>query len=113
MAKSRQHIIAGIMDQLNPLVESCDSVSYEEDKGFSETQLKIAKRFIELMGSADKAREIVDKVDECQECLGIVDDHAESDSSMIDQMAGMLPSSADLPMGLSNLYNSSASNQRM
>lgn len=142
MARNQQQMIAGLMDRLNPLVESplvgamtmgdnsslrddhsmgndTESVagflsepSYEnhdEDEGhFNATQLKIAKRFVELMGGADKARAAIDKVDECEDCLDLIDDdrmRADSESSMISKMAGMLPGTPDLPMGLSNLYN--------
>lgn len=96
---------------------SCDTNSCEEEEPFSEFQLKVAKRFIELMGGADRARSVVDKVDECEDCLGLVDDDDDirdgHDSSVIQKISGMLPGSPDLPMELSNLYNPSAGGPTM
>lgn len=90
----------------------CDNGgSGDEEDGFTATQLKIAKRFIELMGGADRAREAVDKVDEYTEALDLIDDQpaeAETGLAAISKMAGMLPEMPDLPMGLANLYNPSA-----
>lgn len=86
----------------------------EEQEGFTATQLKIAKKFVELMGGADKAREAIDKIDECEECLDLVDDSENADAAMIDKMASMMPVLPDLPMmskGQSNfsaLYNPNA-----
>lgn len=154
--RSQQHIIAGLMDRLDPMVESptlagmssmmaggsagtrgdstldngvedeatvllaepCDNGDCDEDDdgSFNEFQLRVAKRFIELMGSADKARAVIDKVDECEECLGLIDDddiRDDHDASMIQKISSMLPGLPDLPMELSNLYNPSANNQSM
>ncbi len=145
MARTKQQLIAGFMDRLDPMVESTSTSSMSGlmgggmgstrddatldsgmgepadvlvepdtdtemdggEEGFTEFQIKVAKRFIEIMGGADKARAVVDKVDECEECLGIVDDDM-GDENTIGQMAGMMPGSPDLPMELSNLYNQSA-----
>lgn len=82
--------------------------SEPEEPQYSELELKIANRFIELVGGAERARELISKCDECNECLGLVDD--ESDS--IEGVAAMMPVSADLPTGrgmeMSALYNPSA-----
>ncbi len=152
MARSKQQMIAGLMDRLDPMVESSpmghmasmmgggggsalhddnsaldvdgesttvilsEPESDEEEGQFNATQLRIAKRFIDLMGGADKARAAVDKVDEGEEFLGLIDDddvRSDSDSSMISKMAGMLPGTPDLPMELSNLYNPAAGGSSM
>ncbi len=93
----------------------------EERGGFTAKDLKIAKRFVELMGGADRAREIVDKVDECQDCLELIDDEEvqKRDGSAIEHMAGFMPSTPDLPMlgkaahGMSALYNPDAGHVAM
>lgn len=90
------------------------SVSYAEQKpeGFNEQELRMAKHFVELMGSADRARDAISKVDECLDCLGLVDD--ECDQSTIDNLADAVPSSPDMPtnvrkaLDLSTLYNDAA-----
>ena len=97
------------MDDGNDMMTMGNDEPTEDDElGFTSQQLKIAKRFVELMGGADKARAAIDKVDECDECLDMVDDDQEGDSEAIERMAGMLPSQPDLPMALSNMYNPSA-----
>ncbi len=92
--------------------EECEGGYCEDgDTNFTEQHLRLAKRFIELMGGADRAREVLDKVDDCEDCLGLIDDNqsaADSDSAAIEKMAGMLPNLPDLPMALSNLYNPGA-----
>lgn len=93
-----------------PICDNGDCGNDEND-GFTATQLKIAKRFVDLMGGAERAREAVDKVDEYTEALDLIDDEP-SESGLggdaISKMAGMLPERPDLPMGLANLYNPSA-----
>ncbi len=148
MSRNQQKLIAGLMDRLDPMVESpsmtgvstmmgggsaatrddstledssatviltepdCETGDCDEGDNFSEFQLRVAKRFIDLMGGADKARAAVDKVDECEDCLGLVDDEDQvrdnHDSSVIEQISGMLPGLPDLPMELSSLYNPAA-----
>lgn len=94
----------------------CDNGDYgEEPEGYSESELKIAKRFVELIGGCDRARELLDKVAECEECLGLLDDEGSgSDENTIQKMAVMMPLQPDLPtsvkngMDLASLYNPSA-----
>lgn len=149
-SRTQQQIIAGLMDRLDPLVESPSMTSMstmmgssstrddatlddgetttvilaepeascdgEDGEKLSEFQLKVTKRYLELMGGADRARMAIDKVDECEECLGLIDDddvRDDSDASMISKMAGMLPGLPDLPMELSNLYNPAAGGSSM
>jgi hypothetical protein len=94
-----------------------DNDDLEDDsEGYTAQELKLAKRFIELVGSADRARELVDKVDDCEDCLQLIDDRESErrDLSQIEKMAGLLPDLPDLPMAtravtdLSTLYNPSA-----
>lgn len=93
----------------------CDQ---NEQEGYTEEELKLAKRFSELVGGPDRAREILDKVADCEECLDLVDDEPEegssgfgSDEEAITHLASMMPDSPDLPtsfknnMNLSSLYN--------
>ena len=80
----------------------------EDQPEFTELELKIATRFIELVGGAEKARDLINKCDECQECLGLVADDGES----IENIANIIPSNSDLPTprgaDMSSLYNPSA-----
>ncbi len=152
MARSQQQVIAGLMDRIDPMVESPSMTgmssmmgggsaatrddgmlddtesttvilsepecgSDDEEGNLNEFQLRVAKRFIDLMGGADRAHAAIDKVDECEDCLGLIDDEddddqirSDHDSSMIEKISGMLPGLPDLPMELSNLYNPSAGN---
>lgn len=86
----------------------CDSTEPEEPE-FTELELKLARRFIELVGGAERARDLVNKCDECAECLGLVDD---TDTDTIESMAAVIPSDVDLPtprgVDISTLYNPNA-----
>lgn len=68
----------------------CDQETAEQT--FSERDLKIAKRFIELIGGADRAKELIEKVVECEECLGLVDDNEN-----INAFANSMPEYPDMP----------------
>lgn len=81
--------------------------SDQEEPRFTELELKITSRFMELVGGPERARELINKCDECQECLGIGDDV--SDDSSIKGIAAVMPYESDLPatrgMDISALYN--------
>ena len=76
----------------------------EDQNGYTEEELSITKRFIELIGGAERARELVDKVADCEDCLGIIDDNEapQSDDSVIGRMADIMPDMPDLPSALYN-----------
>jgi hypothetical protein len=104
--------------EMMEIVTGGGGLEEEEPEGFTSKELKIAKRFVELMGGADRARDALDKVDECMECLDIIDDKPQDeegmDASMIERLAGLMPMLPDLPtsaknkMDLSTLYNPNA-----
>lgn len=76
---------------------------------FSDTELKLAKRFIDILGSVERAQNLLDKVSECEECLGMIDDDEETDNSddaaVIGMISNAVPSSPDMPMNMSSQYN--------
>lgn len=82
----------------------------QEGPEFSELELRLANRFLELIGGAERARDVINKCEECNECLGLTDDDSEEGS--IDNIAAMIPSSSDLPTArgtsMSTLYNPNA-----
>lgn len=85
--------------------------SDENRDGYTPEELRITKRYIELMGSAERARELVDKVDECEDCLDIIDDQPDD----ITKLASTMPHSPDFPTtygagSAKSLYNRSAIN---
>ncbi len=84
----------------------------EQQEGYGEGELRLAKRFVELVGSAERARELVDKVDECQECLEIIEP---DDSEAIAQIGDATPMTPDLgmmnPTGMASQYNPGAGGQ--
>lgn len=67
-----------------------------EDNGdcqeYSEEELQLAKQFIELVGDAERARELVDKALDCEECLGMIDDEEN-----IEFLASIMPDTPDMP----------------
>lgn len=88
----------------------------EEEKPTTE-QLKITKRFVELVGGMENARTLLDKLDECDDCIDLLDDEGieHHETGMISQMAELVPDLPDLPtmnsLSLSALYNPSAMNK--
>ncbi len=66
---------------------------------YCEEELQLAKRFIELVGDGDRAKELVAKVLDCEDCLGIIDDEMKT-SQDISDIADQTPESMDLPTGL-------------
>lgn len=85
--------------------------SYGEQSGpeepqFTELELKVANRFLELVGGVERARKLINKCDECQECLDMV-----TDDQIISQVADSVPLDIDTPtygQDISALYNPSA-----
>jgi len=83
---------------------------YDECDGVSSEVLDLARELVIQAGSADKAREVIDKVDEVMDLLdGVVDDGAETD--VIAQFANSLPDEPDLPnnrhneMGMTAMFD--------
>lgn len=84
----------------------------QEDEGFTEQELKLAKRFVELIGGTDRARYAIEKIDECDDCLDLIDDEEDQISSFADSMPDLpdLPTALQNNLNLSSLYNPSAIN---
>jgi hypothetical protein len=89
------------------------------DSGITALELRLATRFAELVGGTKRAKEIIDKVSECQQTLGVDEQIAQIDTERINAMADMMPFDADLPTqrsagmprqasDFSSLYNPSA-----
>jgi len=115
MSKTMQRIISEMMTSVEYNNCNQDGECIEQNGGYTEQDnecteqdLKLTKRFIELIGGIDRARMLLDKVDECEDCLGLIDD--ENDESVIDKIAAIVPTLPDLPSGvdLSMLYNPNA-----
>ena len=81
-----------------------------EEPQFTDLELRIARRFLELVGGIERARDLISRCDECEECLGIIDDD-EMDQQTISGVANMMPDEVDMPTNskdMSSLYNPSA-----
>lgn len=81
------------------------------DDEFTDDELRLAKQFIDSIGSVDRASELLSKVESCEDCLGLVGD---DDDDIINDIATMIPSDVDMPNSIHNMnhlgamYNSSA-----
>jgi len=83
----------------NPMSMGFGEEEYEEEEyeeEFSAEELKLGERYIELAGGADRARELLDKVEECGECVGLVGDESDGINGISDAMPGL----PDLPTGI-------------
>jgi hypothetical protein len=65
----------------------------EEYEEFSAEELQLGERYVELAGGADRARELLNKVEECGECIGMADDEGDQIEGISDAMPGL----PDLP----------------
>lgn len=65
----------------------------EENCGFTEEDYAIAKEFVEQIGGAERARELIDKLDDCYECLDLVP----AEQEQIDDIAAHMPDEVDFP----------------
>jgi hypothetical protein len=66
----------------------------------SPVDLRLAKRFIELVGSPERAHELIDKCSNCLTVLGVDDET--NDAQQVEQIASMTPDSPDQPAGFAN-----------
>lgn len=65
---------------------------------FDEEELLIAKRFIELVGGPERAKNLLDKVTDCAECLGILGDGDDAELNEIEVIGQSTPMAPDLPL---------------
>ena len=70
-----------------------DNVDQRITGVLSDEHLDLAKRYIELAGGIENARDLLDKLEECGECLGVESDDAET----IEGIGDTMPSMPDLP----------------
>lgn len=98
--------------------ESYEQTPQDSDK-YTALELRLAARFVELVGGSERACDLIKKIKEVQEVLDPDRQSAASDSQNIDAIAGLVPSDVDLPTGreqgsfkamanLSSLYNPNA-----
>ncbi len=89
-----------------------ESQDTEDGDQYSELELKLTKRYIELIGGAERARDLINKCDECMECLGMLDGTSETDMDTIKKVSEYMPQDVDYPtnnkMDLATLYNPNA-----
>lgn len=81
----------------------------ECDEQFDPEHVAAAKELIALVGGADKARELIDKVDEAMEVF----DDGQDDAKTIDLVAELIPDMPDMPMHrsmtrISSMYDPSS-----
>ncbi len=93
------NVMAGMMDQ---------SVTPQEetyDENFSDAEMKLAKRFIELVGCPERAEELLAKALEGFEYLGMIDDN-ETDAAAIGVVAQGVPMDVDAPSTIAHMVSS-------
>jgi hypothetical protein len=96
----------------NPNMLASDNGGYGEPtepeaNDFTELEYKLTKRFLELIGGTERAREIINKCDDCEECLNLV---TADDDDVINSIASTMPDDVGLPtniVNMSSLYNPS------
>lgn len=69
----------------------------EDEQQFTEEELQMAKRFLEAVGGADRARELLDKVVSCEDCLGLISDEDEDEELDIQRISDAMPEDVSMP----------------
>jgi hypothetical protein len=93
------NVMAGMMDS--------DVVPQEDtyDENFSDDEMKLAKRFIELVGCPERAEGLLAKALEGFEYLGMIDDN-ETDAATIGVLAQGVPTDVDAPSTIAHMISS-------
>jgi len=62
--------------------------NYEQEEQISKEDVEVATKFVEMMGGFEKARNILDKLEECSDCLN--DGEEVDNSDNIEAIAAMI-----------------------
>jgi len=91
-AQSAMNMLPGDANQPEVAIDmGCED---EENTQFQPEHIQAAKDLIAMVGGADKARELIDKVDDALEVFETEAD----DEQAIDLVASLMPDVADMPM---------------
>ena len=93
------NVMAGMMDTMGVTPEE---ESYAE---FSDEEMKLAKRFIEIVGCPERSEELLAKALEGFEYLGMIDDN-ETDAASIGAVAKAVPFDMDATTTIAHLVSS-------
>jgi hypothetical protein len=77
----------------------------DEYPDFTDEEMKLAKRFIEIVGCPERAEELLAKAIEGLEYLGLVDDEV-ADSVTIDAVAQAMPLDVGAPSTVAHMVSS-------
>lgn len=83
----------------------------EVNESYTEKEVKIARRFIKLLGGDERARDLLEKVISADSIIGVEEpEQAQEDheKSQIDQIATMVPNDVDMPTDYSSRFNPSS-----
>lgn len=95
-----QSELEGFRDSDQPIQELPVNETY------TDKEVKMAKRFIHLLGGRERARKLLDKVISADEMIGVRDDGA-NDRRSIETIASLIPSEVDYPTDYSPSFNPS------
>ena len=82
----------GFAVSVGPSDDYCET-NDQDGCEFTEEELKLTKRYIELIGGCERATQLIDKVSECEECLALIDD---SGDNQIDIISASVPEDVDM-----------------
>jgi hypothetical protein len=82
-----------------------DTLSVNET--FTEKEVKIAKKFISLVGGQERAATLLDKVIAADQMIG-VESEEELDRQNIEKIAEIMPTEVDYPTDYSSAFNPSS-----
>lgn len=82
----------GMSDITNGMTQQCETNGGDECE-YTEEELKLTKRYVEMIGGCERASQLIDRVGECEDCLKLIDDG----ESEIDVIAASVPEDVDMP----------------
>jgi hypothetical protein len=83
----------------------------EINETYTEKEVKLTRRYIQLLGGGERARDLLEKVISADNIIGVEEpeQHQENrEKNQIDQIAMMVPSEVDTPTDFSSRFNPSS-----
>jgi len=83
----------------------------EINETYTEKEVKLTRRYIQLLGGGERARDLLEKVISADNIIGVEEPEQQQENrekNQIDQIAMMVPSEVDTPTDFSSRFNPSS-----
>lgn len=79
-----------------------------ESHSFTAQEVKLARRFVQLIGDPSKARDLVERVVQADADINVEPDYEQIDRQTIDHIGNMTPDEPDSPVNYSSYFDPSS-----